>query len=150
MSFIFLLRAAAPESTLVVSDPVQPHRWQPTRLLCPWDSPGKNTGMCCHFLLQCVRVKSESEVAQSCQTLATPWTAAYQAPPSMGFSRQEYWSGLPFPSPEWLLPNWEFLFVFWVLFLRMSKECWILSNSFSAFIEICFISFANDELYGLI
>ena len=41
-----------------------------------------------------------SEVAQLCPTLfATPWTVAYQAPPSMGFSRQEYWSGLPFPSP---------------------------------------------------
>ena len=53
----------------------------------------------CHFLLQCVKMKSESEVAQSCLTLATPWTAAYQAPPSMGFSRQEYWSGVPLPSP---------------------------------------------------
>ena len=44
-------------------------------------------------------MKSESEVAQSCPTLATPWTAAYQAPLSMGFSRQKYWSGVPFPSP---------------------------------------------------
>ena len=44
--------------------------------------------------------ESESEVAQSCLTLRNPWTAAYQAPPSMGFSRQEYWSGLPFTSPE--------------------------------------------------
>ena len=43
--------------------------------------------------------ESESEVTQSCPNLATPWTAAYQAPPSMGVSRQEYWSGLPFPSP---------------------------------------------------
>ena len=42
-----------------------------------------------------MKVKSESEVAQSCPTLATPWTAAHQAPPSMGFSRQEYWNGLP-------------------------------------------------------
>ena len=67
----------------------------------PWNSPGKNTGVGCHFLLQCIKVKSESEVAQSCPTLfATPWTAAYQAPPSMGFSRQEYWSGVPLPSPE--------------------------------------------------
>ena len=51
-----------------------------------------------------MKVKSESEVAQSCLTLATPWTVAYQASPSMGFSRQEYWSGLPFPSPG-DLPN---------------------------------------------
>ena len=44
-------------------------------------------------------VKSESEVARSCPTLATPWTAVHQAPPSMGFSRQKYWSGVPLPSP---------------------------------------------------
>ena len=79
-----------------MSDSVRPHRRQPTRLPHPWDSPGKNTGVGCHFLLQCVQVKSESEVAQSCLTLATPWTAAHQAPQSMGFSRHEYWSGVPF------------------------------------------------------
>ena len=67
---------------------------------CPWDSPGKNTGVGCHFLLQCMKVKSESEVAQSCLNLTTTWTAAYQAPPSMEFSRQKYWSGVPLPSPN--------------------------------------------------
>ena len=56
----------------VVSNSVQPHRRQPTRLPRPWDSPGKNTGVGCHFLLQCVKVKSESEVAQSCPTLSDP------------------------------------------------------------------------------
>ena len=123
-------------------DSVRPHRRQPTRLHRPWDSPGKNTGVGCHFLLQCMKVKSESEVMSdpqrphglqptrllhpwdfpgkstgvgchrllrnntlllSCfsrvQLFATPWTVAYQASPSMGFSRQECWSGLPFPSP---------------------------------------------------
>ena len=75
-----------------------------TSVMCvwphPWDSPGKNTGVGCHFLLQCIKVKSESEVS-SVRLLATPWTTAYQAPPSMGFSRQEYWSGVPLPSlPE--------------------------------------------------
>ena len=54
----------------VVSDSVRPHRQQPTRLPRPWDSPGKNTGVGCHFLLQCMKVKSESEVAQSCPTLS--------------------------------------------------------------------------------
>ena len=49
-----------------MSDSVQPHRWQPTRLPHPWDSLGKNTRVGCHFLLQCMKVKSESEVAQSC------------------------------------------------------------------------------------
>ena len=69
------------------------------RLLCPWDSPGKNTGVGCDLPLQCMKMKSESEVAQLCLTLSEPWTVAYQAPPSMGFSMQEYWSGLPLPSP---------------------------------------------------
>ena len=148
-----------------MSDSVRPHRRQPTRLPRPWDSPGKNTGAGCHFLLQWVKVKSESEVAQLCPTLCDPmdcslpgssvhgilqarvlewgaiayskgssrprdptrisriagrffiaeppgkivtkscpilvttWTVAYQAPLSMGFSREAYWSGLPLPSP---------------------------------------------------
>ena len=56
----------------VMSDSVQPHRWQPTRLPRPWDSPGKNTGVGCHFLLQCMKMKSESEVTQSCPTLSNP------------------------------------------------------------------------------
>ena len=55
-----------------MSDSVQRHRRQPTRLPRPWDSPGKNTGVGCHFLLQCMKVKSEREVAQSCLTLHDP------------------------------------------------------------------------------
>ena len=82
--------------TSVMSDFVQPRRQQPTRLPCL--SPGKNTGVCCHFLSNAwkwkVKVKSLSRV----RLLVTPWTVAYQAPPSMGFSRQEYWSGMPLPS----------------------------------------------------
>ena len=79
-----------------MSDSARPHRRQHTRLHCPWDSPGKNTGVGCHCLLQCMKVKLLSRV----WLFATPWTAAYWAPPSMGFSRQEYWSGLPLPSPQ--------------------------------------------------
>ena len=55
-----------------MSNSVPPHRQQPTRLPHPWDSPGKNTGVGCHFLLQCLKVKSESEVAQACPTLSDP------------------------------------------------------------------------------
>ena len=62
---------------------------------CPWDSPGKNTGVGCHFLLQCMKVKRESEVAQLCPTLSDPMDRSLPVPPSMGFSRQEYWSGVP-------------------------------------------------------
>ena len=78
----------------------------------PWDSPGKNTGVGCHFLLQCMKVKSESEAAQSCPTLATPWTAAHQAPPSMGFSRQEYWSQVPLPSLEESLGVHKYIYIY--------------------------------------
>ena len=60
------------------------------RLPHPWDSPGKNIGVGCHFLLQCMKVKSESEVALLCLTLSTPMDSGGLAPPSMGFSRQEY------------------------------------------------------------
>ena len=55
-----------------MSESVRPHRRQATRLPHPWDSPGNNTGVGCHFLLQCMKMKSESEVAQSCPTLRDP------------------------------------------------------------------------------
>ena len=55
-----------------MSDSARPHRQQPTRLPRPWDSPGKNTGMGCHFLLQCMKVKSESKATQSCPTRSDP------------------------------------------------------------------------------
>ena len=76
----------------VVSDSVRPHRRQPTRLRRPWDSPGKNAGVGCHFLLQCMKGKVKVKSLSGVWLLATPWTAAHQAPQSMGFSRQEYWS----------------------------------------------------------
>ena len=60
------------ESSSVVSNSVQPYRGQPTRLPHPWDSRGEKIGVGCHFLLQCMKVKSESEVAQSCPTLSDP------------------------------------------------------------------------------
>jgi len=72
-----------------MSDSLQPHRQQPTRLPHPWDSPGKNTGVGCHFLLQCMKVKSESEVARSvvsdisdpmdCSPLGSPVPGILQA-----------------------------------------------------------------------
>ena len=147
MTFFNVATAAAKslQSCPTLCDPIH---GTPSGLPCPWDSPGKNTGMGCHFLLQCMKVKSQSEVAQSCLALsdpmdcsppgssvhkifqarvlewvaisfsnawkwkvkvkslsrvwllATPWTVAHQAPPSVGFSRQEYWSWVPLPSPS--------------------------------------------------
>ena len=82
-----------------MSDSVRPHRWRPIRLPHPWVSPGKNTGVGCHFLLQCMKVKSESEVTQSCRTLSDPMDCSLPGSSVHGFSRQEYWSGVPLPSP---------------------------------------------------
>ena len=75
----------------------------PTRLPRPWDSPGKNTGVGCHFLLQRMKVKSKSEVTQSCPTLSDPMDGSPPGSSSMGFSKQEYWSRLPLPSPSTLV-----------------------------------------------
>ena len=71
---------------------------QPTRLPCPWDSPGKNTGVGCHSFSNAWKWKVKVKLLSRVRLFATPWTAAYQAPLSMGFSRQEHWSGVPLPS----------------------------------------------------
>ena len=83
---------------------VWPHRRQPTRLSCPWDSPGKNTGVGCHFLHQCMKVKNESEVAQSCLTLSDPMDCS---PPGSSFhgifqARVLEWVATAFSETEWI------------------------------------------------
>ena len=98
-----------------MSDSVWSHRWQPTRLHCPWDSPGKNTGVGCHFLLQCVKMKVKVKSLSRVRLFSTPWTTAYQAPLSMGFSRQEYWSGVPLPSPNQTLWRCITVYLNWSL-----------------------------------
>ena len=95
---LLLLNAAVAS---VMSDSVRPQRRQPTRLPRPWDSPGKNTGVGCHFLLHCMKVKSLSHV----WLLVTPWTAAYQAPLSMGFTRQECLNTYVQLTLEYMLEN---------------------------------------------
>ena len=87
-----------------MSDSVQPHTRQPTKLRRPWDSLGKITVVGCHFLLQCMKLKSEVKSLSRVRLCATPWTAAHQAPLPMGFSRQEHWSGVPLPS-IWTTPK---------------------------------------------
>ena len=81
-----------------MSDSVRPHRWQPTRLPHPWDSPGKNTGVGCHFLLQCMKVKSESEVAQSCLTLSDPMNRSLPGSSVLGIfqARVLEWDAIAF------------------------------------------------------
>ena len=82
-----------------MSDSVGPHRGQPTRLPRPRDSPGKNTGVGCHFLLQCMKVKSESEVAQSCLTLQDPMDCSLPGSSAHGIlqARVLEWGAIAFP-----------------------------------------------------
>ena len=84
-----------------MSDSVRPHRRQSTRLPCPWDSPGKNTGVGCHFLLQCMKVKMKAKSLSCVQLLATPSTAAWQASLSITNS----WSLLKLMSIESVMPS---------------------------------------------
>ena len=95
-----LYAAAAAKSLQSLSDSVRPHRRQPTKLPHPWDSPGKHTGVGCISLSSAWKWKVKVKLLSHFRLLATPWTVAYQAHPSMGFSRQEYWFGVPLPSPS--------------------------------------------------
>ena len=104
-------------SHLVMSNSLQPHGLLPARHLCPWGSPGKNTGVNCHSLLRRIFPTQKSNPGllhrrqigyhlsyrllllsrfSHVRLCATPWTAAHQAPPSLGFSRQEHWMGCHF------------------------------------------------------
>ena len=103
-----------------MSDSVQLHRRQPTRLPRPWDSPGKNTGVGCHFLLQCMKVKSEREVAQLCPTLSDPMDCNLPGSSVHGFSRQEYWSGVPFCS-DLMLKMHCYIFIQMMLYLHLRE-----------------------------
>ena len=79
---------------------MRPHRRQPTRLSRLWDSPGKNTGVGCPFLLKCMKVKSESEVAQSCPTLRDPMDCSLPGSSVHGIFQARVLSGVPLPSPS--------------------------------------------------
>ena len=93
-----------------MSGSVRPHRRQPTRHPRPWDSPGKNTGVGCHFLLQCMKVKSEREVAQSCLTLSDPMDCSPPGSSIHGIfqARVLEWGAIAF-STQLLLLHYTFL-----------------------------------------
>ena len=130
-----------------------PHRRQPTRLHCPWDSPGKNTGVGCHFLLQCIKVKVKVKSLSRVRLFATPWTAAHQAPLSVGFSRQEYWSGLPLPSPTISSLEPKNLGYSWYTQLRHALSSFFKANSerklTKAFFLRSFISSFSKNLLSI-
>src|SRR5574337_1178858 len=90
-----------------MSDSVRPHRRQPTRLPHPWDSPAKNTGVGFHFLLQCMKVKSESEVAQSCPTHSDPMDCSLPGSSIHGIfqARVLEWGAIAFSAGP--ITSWE-------------------------------------------
>ena len=96
-----------------MSDSVWPHRWQPTRLLCPWDSPGENTRVGCHFLLQCIKVKRASEVAQSCPTLSNPMDCSLPGFSVHGIfqARVLEWGAIAFSTLVFYCTNIQYLFI---------------------------------------
>ena len=103
-----------------MSDSVRPKRWQPTRLPHPWDFLGKNTGVDCHFLLQCVKVKSESEVAQSCLTLSDPMDRSLPGSSIHGIfqARVLEWGAIAFSGVTELVPqNFVLLFSFYFAYI---------------------------------
>jgi len=85
-----------------MSNSVRPCTWQPTRISRPWDSPGKNTGVGCHFLLQCMKVRSESEVTQSCPTLSNPMDCSLPGSSAHGIfqARVLEWVAIAFSKTE--------------------------------------------------
>ena len=85
---------------------MQPHRRQPTSLPRPWDSPGKNTGVGCHFLLRCMQVKSESEVAQLCLTLSDPVDCSLPGFSAHGISQARVleWGAVAFSAQDPYFP----------------------------------------------
>ena len=99
--------AAAAAKSLVMSDSVRPHGLQPSRLLRPWDFPGKNTGVGCHCLLQCMKMESKSEVALSCPTLSDPMDCSLPGSSIHGIfqARVLEWGAIAFSSSDFGAPK---------------------------------------------
>ena len=98
---------------------MRPHRRQPTRLPRPWDSPGKNTGVGCHFFLQCMKVKSESEIAQSCPTLRDPMECSLPGSSAHGIfqARVLEWGAIAFS--DW---QTRYIRITWEAFLKIYPQ----------------------------
>ena len=108
---------------------MRPHRRQPTRPRSPWDSPGKNTGVGYHLLLQCMKVKSESEVVQSCPTLSDPMDCSLPGSSVHGIFQARVLEGVPLPSPKRSL-------VFPILLFSSISLHWSLRKAFLSLLAI--------------
>ena len=126
-----------------MSDSVRPHRGQPTRLPHPWDSPGKNTGVGCHFLLQCMKVKTESEVAQSCLTLSDSMDCSPPGSSIHGIfqARVLEWGAIVF-SENILLVS--------LIFLKRSLVFPILLFSFICIVHFRKLSYFSLQFFGIL
>ena len=113
---------------------VQTHRRQPTRLCCPWDSPGKSAGVGCHFLLQRMKVKSESEVAQLCPTLSDPMDCSLPGSSIHGIfqARGLEWGAIAFSVP---ISSLSHSIVFLYFFVLITEEAFLISPCYS--LELC-------------
>ena len=119
-----------------MSDSVRPHRWQPTRLRCHWDSPGKNTGVGCHFLLQCMKMKSDSEVTQLCLTLSDPMDCSLPGSSVHGIfqARVLEWGAIAFStSLSYKLPNPQKGSLLQTLFSRRHDRLLLSKNGYFSF-----------------
>ena len=126
-------------SRSVVSDSVRPRRRQPTRLPSPWDSPGKNTGVDCHFLLQCMKVKSESEVAQSCPTLSNPMDCSLPGSSGHGIfqARVLEWGAIASSCGDHQFPHKEHQFGWRKVQGKESSSCGMFSNRRDGLHTLC-------------
>ena len=122
-----------------MSNSVWPHRRQPTRLPRPWDSPGKNTRVGCHFLLQCMKVKSESEVAQSCPTLRDRMDCSPPGSSIHGIFQARVLAWVPLPSP--LQDQVTLLCICGLILHKLSKTKKHSSNTKSVHTSVCLNTF---------
>ena len=122
-----------------MSDSVRPHRRQPppTRLRRPWDFPGKNIGVGCHCLLQCMKVKSESEVTQSCPTLRDPRDCSLPGPSVHGIFQARVLDGLPLPSPGKPIHKYKKIY----LYIQLISKGLQAHNSVSGSVSTHVVSF---------
>ena len=113
-----------------MSDSVRHHRWQPTRLHHPWDSPGKNTGVGCHFLLQCMKVKSESEVTQSHPTLCDPMDCSLPGSAVHGIfqARVLEWVAIAFSNLIFTPRLFLFLLFIYLILIKLFILYWTMAN----------------------
>ena len=132
-----------------MSDSVRLHRWQPTRLPCPWDSPGKNTGVGCHFLLQCMKVKIKSEVAQSCPTRRDPMDCSLPGSSAHGIfqARVLEWGAIAFSSYSHYISANMFINIYCLVKYLITTKCcrsFDLDQSFSVSAVLTFFWLENS------